>query len=202
MRSIAFLTRFLLLACFAAPLAHGDENEVREAHLRAVEQGFVLDVDFAFDLTPRLAEVLSNGVPLYFVVEFELGRRRWYWFDEEAASKKLRTRVSYHPLSRQYRLSTGLLQRHFDTLEDALSAVKRVRNWLVVDRTVAFSDADYEAAVRLRLDTGLLPKPFQVSALTSRELQLEIPWKRFTVHSPQHLPAPVESREPQEAETR
>jgi hypothetical protein len=31
----------------------------------------------------------------------------------------------------------------------------------------------------MRLDTNLLPKPFQLSALTSRELTLESPWKRF-----------------------
>jgi hypothetical protein len=56
--------------------------------------------------------------------------------------------------------------------------------------------------VRLRLDTALLPKPFQLSALTSRDLHLETPWKRFTVHSPKHLPAPVESREPRREEKR
>ena len=50
-------------------------------------------------------------------------------------------------------------------------------------------------AVRLP-DSRLLPKPFQLSALTSRELQLESPWRRFTVRSPRQLPAPVESREP------
>jgi hypothetical protein len=72
----------------------------------------------------------------------------------------------------------------------------------VVDRTVGFSDADYEAAVRLRLDTTLLPKPFQVSALTARDLHLETPWRRFVVHSPRHLPAPVETRVPKGAEER
>jgi hypothetical protein len=54
----------------------------------------------------------------------------------------------------------------------------------------------------LRLDTALLPKPFQLSALTSRDLHLETPWKRFMVHSPKHLPAPVESREPKRAQRR
>jgi hypothetical protein len=49
---------------------------------------------------------------------------------------------------------------------------------------VRFADADYEAAVRMRLDTALLPKPFQLSALTGRDLQLESPWKRFIVRSP------------------
>ena len=57
----------------------------------------------------------------------------------------------------------------------------RVRNWLVVDRSVRLSDAEYEAGVRMRLDTALLPKPFQLSALTGRDLQLESPWKRFMV---------------------
>jgi hypothetical protein len=203
MRRIAFMTRFLvLLALLASPGLRADENEVRDVGLRTVEDGFILDADFAFELTPRLEEVVANGVPLYFVVEFELGRRRWYWFDEIAASKKLELRVSYHPLSRQYRLSSGPLQQNFETLGDALNVLKRVRNWLVVDRTVAFADADYDAAVRLRLDTALLPKPFQLSALTSRDLHLETPWKRFTVRSPKQLPAPVESREPKRAEGR
>ena len=61
--------------------------------------------------------------------------------------------------------------------------LSRVRNWVVVDRTVRLSDADYEAAVRMRLDTALLPKPFQL-ALTGRDLHLESPWKRFIVRAP------------------
>ena len=198
MRSIAFCGGLLLLC--TASLVFGNEIEVRDARLHAVEDGLVLDGDFSFELTPRLAEVVSNGVPLYFRVDFELTRRRWYWFDETTATKRLQLRLSYHALSRQYRLSTGLLQQSFATLDEALNVLKRIRNWLVVDRTVSFSDADYEAAVRMRLDTTLLPKPFQLSALTSRELQLESPWKRFTVRSPQQLPAPVESREPRQAE--
>ena len=183
-------------ALLAVSLALADEIEVRDTALRAVEEGLVLDADFAFELTPRLAEVVSNGVPLYFRVDFELTRRRWYWFDETAASKRLQLRLSYHALSRQYRLSTGLLQQSFATLDEALNVLKRIRSWLVVERTVSFAEADYEAAVRMRLETALLPKPFQLSALTSRELQLESPWRRFVVRSPQQLPAPVESREP------
>src|SRR5437870_5258076 len=194
MRRIALLTGFLALLAMAP--ARGDSIEVRDAALRATDEGIVLDADFDFELTPRLAEVVSNGVPLYFRVDFELTRRRWYWFDETTATKRLQLRLSYHALSRQYRLSTGLLQQSFATLDEALNVLKRIRNWLVVDRTVTFDEADYEAAVRMRLDPTLLPKPFQLSALTSRDLQLDSPWKRFIVHSPRQLPAPVESREP------
>jgi len=187
MRRIALVSAIsgiLVSLLVAVAPARAEEIEVREVALRRVEEGLALDVDFAFELTPRLAEVVANGVPLYFRVEFELTRRRWYWFDESTASRSLSLRLSYHALSRQYRLSTGLLQQSFATLEEALNVLMRVRNWLVVDRTVRFADSDYEAAVRMRLDTAQLPKPFQLSALTGRELQLESPWKRFIVRPP------------------
>ena len=180
MRGIALLVAAMLAA---APLefARADEIEVRDVALRRVEGGMALDADFAFELTPRLAEVVANGVPLYFRVEFELTRSRWYWFDETAASSRLQLRLSYHALSRQYRLSTGALQQSFPNLEEALDVLKRVRNWLVIERGTRLADADYDAAVRMRLDTSMLPKPFQLSVLTGRELHLESPWKRFIV---------------------
>ena len=197
--------RISLVLCAALAAVSGvraDEIEVADARLAATEDGVVLAADFAFDLNPRLAEVVTNGVPLYFVVEFELTRPRWYWFDEKAAAKRLQLRLSYHALSRQYRLSTGVLQQNYATLEEALNVLRRVRNWNVVDRSTLLSDANYEAAVRMRVDSTLLPKPFQLSAITSRELNLESPWKRFTFRPPAVSPAPVESREPKEADSR
>ena len=202
MRRIAFFARLaLLLALLAAAGARADEIEVRGVSLRATEEGLVLDADFAFELTPRLAEVVANGVPLYFRVEFELIRRRWYWFDDTTAVRRLQVRLSYHALSRQYRLSTGLLQQNFATLEEALNVLKRVRNWLVVERSVSLS-GDYEAALRMRHDVSLLPKPFQLSALTARDLHLDSAWYRFTVRSLEQAPAPVESRDLQGAPPR
>jgi hypothetical protein len=198
MRGIALYTG--LAALLVCSLVRANDIEVSDARLRTVEQGLVLDADFALELTPRLAEALANGVPLYFRVEFALTRSRWYWWDETTAERELQLRLSYHALSRHYRLSIGELQRSFASLDEALEALRHLRGWLVVDRTVTFADADYEAAVRMRLDTGLLPKPFQLSALTSRDLNLESPWHRFIVHAPKQLPAPVESREPRPAE--
>ena len=207
MRGIAFLRNllaaFLLLAGGAmTTAARGDEIEITDASLSATEDGIVLAADFAFELGPRLLEVATNGVPLYFVVEFELNRPRWYWFDEKAATRRIQIRLSYHALSRQFRLSTGVLQQSYASLEEAMHVLRRVRNWLVVDRGTVLSDATYEASVRMRLDVAMLPKPFQLSAITSRELTLESPWKRFAFRPGPALPAPVESREPREADVR
>lgn len=204
MRSIALLLKLFPLVLMLAIIgsAHADEIVVREANLRATDEGLVLNAEFSFQITPRLAEAVENGVPLYFELDFELTRSRWYWFDEKAVAKRMQVRLSYHALSRQYRLSTGLLQQSFGTLEEALDVLRRLRNWLVVDRTVSLAEATYEAAVRMRLDTTLLPKPFQLSALTNREWNLESAWKRFSFRPPQQPPAPVETRQPTEAPAR
>jgi hypothetical protein len=184
----------------AAP-ASADEIEVTEVQLAPTEEGLALSADFAFELNPRLAEAVANGVSLYFVIEFELTRRRWWWFDDKAAAKRLQIRLSYQHLSRYYRLSTGVLQQNYATLEEALNVLRRVRGWVVVERSAMLAEANYEAGVRMRLDTTLLPKPFQLSAITSRELNLESPWKRFIYRpppAPPAPPAPVETREAKE----
>lgn len=198
MRGIAFIAKLLplVLAFVVGTSAYADEIIVRDANLRATDEGLILNAQFSFQITPRLAEAVQNGVPLYFELEFELSRPRWYWFDQQTVAKRMQVRLSYHALSRQYRLSTGLLQQSFGSLEEALDVLRRLRNWLVVDRTVTLADTTYEAAVRMRLDTTLLPKPFQLSALTNREWNLESQWKRFSFRPPQQPPAPVESRQP------
>jgi hypothetical protein len=194
MRSILLNLAIVLLfslGALHAPPASADEIEVREARLEQGEDALLLSVDFQFDFNPRLEQLVANGVPLYFVVEFELTRPRWYWFDEKAATRRLQMRLSYHALTRHYRLSTGLLQQNFASLADALAVLRRVRNWPVLERAAASPDSSYQAAVRMRLDIALLPKPFQVSALTSREWHLESDWRRFTFRVPATQPAPA-----------
>ena len=199
MRSTLSKLMVALALFIAAPVARAGDIEVLEARLEQNEDGLVLNADFAFDFNARLEQVVTNGVPLYFIVEFELTQPRWYWFDEKTANRRLQTRLSYHALSRHFRLSTGLLQQNYASLGEALAVLRRVRNWQVLDKSAPLADAVYQATVRMRLDLTLLPKPFQVNALTSREWHLESDWRRFT-HRPSQAgaaqsPAPAERRE-------
>jgi len=190
MRASAILPRLLVaLACAAALCARADDIDVLDARLAASEEGLLLSADFAFEFNPRLSEAVANGVPLYFVIEFELTRPRWYWFDENAVSRRTQLRLSYHALSRQYRVSTGPLHQSFSSLDDALDVMRRLRNWQVLERSVTLGGSSYEAAVRMRLDPAQLPKPLQLSALTDRELRLESPWKRFIFLPPREAQA-------------
>lgn len=176
---------WLVVACVLAVVARitpavADEIEMRTVQLEVLEDSIVVNADFEFDLTARLEDALHNGVPLYFVVEFEATRPRWYWFDERVGSATLPKRLAFHALTRTYRLSAeGSLAQSFLSLSDALRAMGLVRRWRVLPRAALAPDATYQFALRMRLDVNQLPKPFQVSALANREWTLASPWWRW-----------------------
>ena len=177
---VAFLRRMsAALALSVASSAYADAIHVQSAEIEAVEMRYSLYADFRFDLSSPLLEALNNGVSLSFIVEFELTRPRWYWFDEKTASEKLELRLSYFPLAQQYRLSSGTLHQTFSTLTEALQALGAVHGWRVIGRNRVDNGQNYLASVRMRLDTAQLPTPFQVSAVTNREWTLISDWKRF-----------------------
>lgn len=175
------LRRWLFLLVFVPFLAWTAEVEISSPQLAAGDDGYSLSADFAFDLNNRLEEAVTKGVVLHFVVDFELSRGRWYWLDEKLVSRSQTYRLSYHALTRQYRLSTGGLHQSFDSLSDALRMLSRLRNWLVIDKGAEKGGVrvgeTYTAALRMRLDTNQLPRPFQIAALGNKDWNLASDWK-------------------------
>jgi hypothetical protein len=143
--------------------------------------GAVLNATFEFEMPQALEEAVQKGIAIYFNIEFELFRKRWYWLDRKVSSSTLTYRLSYSPLTRQYRLARGGLSQSFDSLEEALNLLKSVRNWKVIEKGALSQRDDYDAHVRMRLDVTQLPKPFQVNAITSREWNLSSDWREVAV---------------------
>ena len=157
------------------------EIEVVNPQITASEDGYVVGADFEFELSDRLDEAVTRGLVLYFVADFEMTRPRWYWLDEKLVNRSQTYRLSYHALTRQYRLSTGGLHQSYDSLSAALRALSRLRNWLVIDKGAEKAGVrpgeTYTAAVRLRLDINQLPRPFQIAALGNKDWSLASDWK-------------------------
>jgi hypothetical protein len=162
------------------PSARADPIAVKSAELRADEDTYVLNAEFELSINPTLEEALQKGIPLYFVFEFELLRPRRFWVDEKVLGFTTQYRVSYNALTRQYRLASGLLAQNFEELDEVERFLSRVTSRPVATRDQLVPGTRYEAAVRLRLDVNQLPKPFQVSALASREWVLQSEWHRWS----------------------
>ena len=182
------LRRWLLVLLLVVPgLLLAAEIEIANPQIVAGDDGYVLSADFNFDLNQRLEEAVTKGVVLYFVTEFELTRPRWYWLDEKVVSRSRTSRLSYHALTRQYRLSTGGLHQSFDSLSEALRVLSRLRNWVVIEKaenSLVRPGETYTAALRLHLDITQLPRPFQITALGNRDWNLSSDWKTWQATLP------------------
>ncbi len=184
-RRTRLLRWFAVLALWCgAALATTEGINVKSAELSLNGGDYYLEANFEVGLTPTLEDALKKGLPLHFVVEFELIYPRWYTaylWNKSVAELKQRVRLSYNALTRQYRLSFGALHQNFDTLDEALAVLGRVHPRVVVDSDVLDKGKVYEAVIRMRLDVSQLPKPFQINALASRDWNLSSEWFRWTL---------------------
>lgn len=172
-----WILAFFLLTFAPQGLADGT---IRYAEIVRGEDGYVVNADIALELNPRLEDAIARGVSLHFVAEFQIVRGRWYWFDDVVVERSLNYRLSYHAITRTYRLSIGNLHQSFDNLDAAVRTMQRIRNWHIVDANVLQSGVSYNAALRFRHDTRMLPRPFQVTAIGSRDWNLATDWMRWT----------------------
>lgn len=180
-RALAAASALALAAWLPAPAARADVIPVKSAELRVEEGEVLLNAEFELALTPTLEEALKKGVPLYFLLEVELTRPRWYWLDEKVLATSTTWRVSYAPLAQNYRVSSGagLIAQTLGSLDEVERLIGRVTSRPIARAADLQRGVRYDAAVRLRLDVNQLPKPFQIDALASREWQLASDWYRF-----------------------
>jgi hypothetical protein len=180
LRALCAAALAVAVLAWEAPAARADTIPVKFAELRVEEGEVLLNAEFEFTFNPTLEEALQRGVPLYFTLDFELTRGRWYWFDEKVGQTSLTYRVSYNALTRQYRVSSGLLAQTLGSLEEVERYIGRVTSRPVARAEGLAKGMRYEASIRLRLDVNQLPKPFQVNALASREWTLASEWYRWS----------------------
>jgi hypothetical protein len=182
-RSLSWLAALVLLCAgmTAAVPAAADRIDVRKASLQPSEDGYILEADFEIALTAPLEDALNKGVPLYFTFEFEVIRPRWYWFNQRVAGARQQYRLSFNALTRQYRVGVRTLYQNFASLAEALEFMSRVRLREIVETADLAQGYTYIAGVRLRLDTSQLPRPFQITAIGSRDWSIGSDWHRWAV---------------------
>lgn len=154
--------------------------ELQYFEIVATDSQYLVNASARLKGNQRLEDLIEAGVSIPFVIEFVLTRPRWYWTDEVVVQRSLDMRLSFHALTRQYRVTVGSLHRSFPNYEDALAAIFSVRNWAVSDLTRLRRGESYGAALRMRLDVAQLPKPFQVASIGNRDFDINTGWVKWT----------------------
>jgi hypothetical protein len=180
-KQLLFLFAMALSVFSTAVCAEG--IKIKSFELEKVDNDWLLNATFQIELSPGLEDAVQKGVVLYFQTEFDLTRSRWYWFDEKSALVQRQTRLSYQPLTQQYRIASEGFTFSSKTISEALQAVGSVGGWHVIDNAQLDPGKSYTAAMRMTLDLSKLPKPFQVNALNNRDWNVSSDWYRFPFSS-------------------
>lgn len=168
----------LALGAFSATVS-AEGIKIKSVELERLDNDWLLNATFQIELTPGLEDAVKKGIVLYFQTEFDLTRSRWYWFDERPAVAQRQTRLSYQPLTQQYRIASEGFTFSAKTIFEALQAVGSIGGWRVIDNNQIDAGKSYTAALRMTLDLSKLPKPFQVNALNNRDWNVSSDWLRF-----------------------
>lgn len=139
-----------------------------------------LAAEFEVSIGKRLANALDRGLPLVFSVDFLLTKPRWYWADAEIVRDAYPIELSYHALTRSYRVEKAGVVDNYSTYDEAMRAITSIRDWQAIPQSVIEKGESYQAFLRFRLDVTQLPKPFQINAFVDERWVLSSDWLEFS----------------------
>jgi len=175
----------LLAAClcllWASATWAAAPTEITQLRTERTEEGVYLSAVVRFDVPPVVEDALLKGIAIYFVVEADIYRDRWYWTDLRVASAARTLRLAYQPLTGRWRVnivsgliasSSGLratLSQNYETMPEALSAIQRVAHWKIADASEVEPGEAYMLNLNFWLDLSQLPRPFQIGVAGQRD---------------------------------
>lgn len=160
---VVLLARLAWAAGWAALVASAAQAQgVEIVALQAVHGGQAIHLDYQLrvSLPKAVEEAALRGVPLYFTARATLWQPRWYWRDERLARATRAWRLSYQPLTSNWRVSQGGLGQSHASLAEALAAMTRSAGWRIADAREL--DNQQYLEFTWRLDTDQLPRPLQI----------------------------------------
>lgn len=167
-----FCLSFLLLLASSFAFASSNNIQIINAELRPASDYYTLSAEVEIDFDEEIEEAINKGVPLVFLVEFQIVSPREYWFDDEIVTTSHTVSLRYHALTRQYLVNRGPQQKSFETLSEAKEELAQLHDWKVVEKSLLEKEEAYNAALLIRLDQTKLPKAIQVDAIASEKWNL------------------------------
>ncbi|WP_019561547.1 MULTISPECIES: DUF4390 domain-containing protein [Caldimonas] len=143
-------------------LAHNGSIMLSEVEIDRSDEGVLLSFSTRIELPRAVEDALIKGVPLQFEAEVNTYRSRWYWRDLRVATASLSWRITYQPLTRRYRVQSGAFSQQFESLHEALGTMQRTVGWKIADGSRLAAGERHYAELVFRLDTSVLPRPFQI----------------------------------------
>ena len=168
-----FFSFWMILFFSSSTIASDNSLIIKTAEINSQFEAYFLNADFDLSFNDDLDEAIKKGIPINFIIEFELKKPRKYWFDEEVTKKTKEILLTYHALSKQFTLTESENRLiAFDNLTQAKNELKKIKNWRIFDKSQIDDTEKYSAYLLVKLDQTKLPKQLQADITSNQEWQL------------------------------
>ncbi len=168
-----FFSFWMTLFFSSSTIASDNSLIIKTAEINSQFEAYFLNADFDLSFNDDLDEAIKKGIPVNFIIEFELKKPRKYWFEEEVTKKTKEILLTYHALSKQFTLTESENRLiAFDNLTQAKNELKKIKNWRIFDKSQIDDTEKYSAYLQVKLDQTKLPKQLQADITSNQEWQL------------------------------
>ena len=168
-----FFSFWMILFFSSSTIASDNSLIIKTAEINSQFEAYFLNADFDLSFNDDLDEAIKKGIPINFIIEFELKKPRKYWLDEEVTKKTKEILLTYHALSKQFTLTESENRLiAFDNLTQAKNELKKIKNWRIFDKSQIDDTEKYSAYLQVKLDQTKLPKQLQADITSNQEWQL------------------------------
>jgi hypothetical protein len=157
----------LLPFAYSAGISHATSAATAQlTHLRTerTEDGIYLNAAVSFELPHVVEDALLKGIPMFFVIEVDVFRDRWYW----------RVNIGSGLIGGGSSGLRATFNQNYDTLPEAMSVVQQVARWKVADSADIRSGNEHNLVFSFKLDLSQLPRPFQIGVAGQRDWTIAI----------------------------
>ena len=152
-----FFSFWMILFFSSTTIASDNSLIIKTAEINSQFEAYFLNADFDLSFNDDLDEAIKKGIPINFIIEFELKKPRKYWFDEEVTKKTKEILLTYHALSKQFTLTESENRLiAFDNLTQAKNELKKIKNWRIFDKSQIDDTEKYSAYLQVKLDDSSL----------------------------------------------
>lgn len=180
--SALFALLFWMSTAFAELSSRADFRDIQLGQAEGTELSYVISSEIELQLSDELRNALERGVPLFFTLELKIYKPKQFWVDNLVLKQSHTWRVQYNALLRKWRVVTELSSVQEFSLDASLAHISGLYHWPITDWQRLDPQQVYEGQMRLKLDTSLLARPFQITAINnSSAWSLSSPWKKFAI---------------------
>jgi len=159
---LAWLLAALLSGFLGVAAAQLTVPELPRLKLERTDDGLWLSTQLEFELPDVVEEALHKGIPIFFVAQADLLRKRWYWTDKKLA-QRWRLNIT---LGESAGVAQGLVfNQNFESLVDAMAAVRRIFRWKIADVDDLEAGGKLLVDFQFQLDVAQLPRPLRIGTL-------------------------------------